>query len=94
MSNRHCKTRSAPMTTAMCARRPACCLTGVPPRTRDALRLRFEEDLNQAETGALLGVSQMQISRILRQRSSSYATSQTQHDRMHNERAESEYALT
>ena len=31
------------------------------------LRLRFEHDLTQAEIGALLGVSQMQISRIIRQ---------------------------
>jgi RNA polymerase sigma-B factor len=30
------------------------------------VRLRFERDLTQAEIGALLGVSQMQVSRILR----------------------------
>jgi RNA polymerase sigma-B factor len=30
------------------------------------LRLRLEKDLTQAEIGALLGVSQMQVSRILR----------------------------
>ncbi len=36
------------------------------PRERMVLRLRFEQDLTQAEIGALLGVSQMQISRILR----------------------------
>jgi RNA polymerase sigma-B factor len=42
-------------------------LTGVSPRAREVLRLRFEQDLNQAEIGALVGVSQMQISRILRQ---------------------------
>jgi len=39
------------------------CLT---PRERIVVRLRFEDDLTQAEIGALLGVSQMQISRILR----------------------------
>jgi RNA polymerase sigma-B factor len=38
----------------------------VAPRERLALRLRYERDLTQAEIGALLGVSQMQVSRILR----------------------------
>jgi RNA polymerase sigma-B factor len=36
------------------------------PRDRLALRLRFDEDMTQAEIGAVLGVSQMQVSRILR----------------------------
>jgi RNA polymerase sigma-B factor len=36
------------------------------PRERMVLRLRFEQDLTQAEIGALLDVSQMQISRIIR----------------------------
>ncbi len=36
------------------------------PRDRMVVRLRFEEDLTQSEIGALLGVSQMQISRIVR----------------------------
>jgi RNA polymerase sigma-B factor len=35
-------------------------------RDREALRLRFEDDLTQAEIGARLGISQMQVSRILR----------------------------
>jgi RNA polymerase sigma-B factor len=35
-------------------------------RERTTLRLRFEDDLTQAEIAALLGVSQMQVSRILR----------------------------
>jgi RNA polymerase sigma-B factor len=35
-------------------------------RDREALRLRFEEDLTQAEIGERLGISQMQVSRILR----------------------------
>jgi RNA polymerase sigma-B factor len=30
------------------------------------LRLRFEDDLNQYEIGRRLGVSQMQVSRIMR----------------------------
>jgi hypothetical protein len=33
---------------------------------RQPARLRFEEDLTQAEIGTLLGVSKMQVSRILR----------------------------
>jgi RNA polymerase sigma-B factor len=36
------------------------------PRERRVLRLRFEHDLTQAEIGARIGVSQMQVSRILR----------------------------
>lgn len=36
------------------------------PREREILRLRFEEDLTQAEIGERIGVSQMQISRIIR----------------------------
>jgi RNA polymerase sigma-B factor len=39
---------------------------GLSDRDREILRLRFEEDLTQAEIGALLGVSQMQISRLIR----------------------------
>jgi RNA polymerase sigma-B factor len=37
------------------------------PREREVLRLRFEEDLTQAEIGERIGVSQMQVSRIIRQ---------------------------
>jgi RNA polymerase sigma-B factor len=40
---------------------------GLPARTREVLRMRFEDDLTQAEIGERLGVSQMQISRIIRQ---------------------------
>ena len=36
------------------------------PRRAFVLRLRFEQDLTQAEIGAALGVSQMQVSRIIR----------------------------
>ena len=35
-------------------------------RQREVLRLRFHEDMTQAQIGALLGVSQMQVSRIIR----------------------------
>ena len=36
-------------------------------RERVILRLRFEEDLTQAEIGARLGISQMHVSRVIRQ---------------------------
>jgi RNA polymerase sigma-B factor len=39
----------------------------ITPREREVLRLRFEQDMTQAEIGLLLGVSQMQVSRIVRQ---------------------------
>ena len=40
---------------------------GLPDRHREVLRLRFECDLTQTEIGEQLGVSQMQISRVIRQ---------------------------
>jgi RNA polymerase sigma-B factor len=36
------------------------------PRERDVIRLRFEDDLTQAEIGKIVGISQMQVSRVLR----------------------------
>ena len=36
------------------------------PREREILRLRFEEDLTQEEIGRIVGVSQMQVSRLIR----------------------------
>jgi RNA polymerase sigma-B factor len=36
-------------------------------REREVLRLRFEEDLTQSEIGRLVGVSQMHVSRLIRQ---------------------------
>jgi RNA polymerase sigma-B factor len=42
-------------------------LRTVPVREREILRLRYEEDLTQGEIGERVGVSQMQVSRILRQ---------------------------
>jgi RNA polymerase sigma-B factor len=42
-------------------------LATVSERDREVIRLRFEHDLTQAEIGELLGVSQMQVSRIVRQ---------------------------
>lgn len=35
-------------------------------REREILRMRFEQDLTQAQIGGAVGVSQMQVSRILR----------------------------
>lgn len=39
----------------------------ITPREREVLRLRFAEDLTQAEISDQIGVSQMQVSRIIRQ---------------------------
>ena len=36
------------------------------PRERTVLTLRFKQDMTQAEIGAIVGVSQMQVSRIIR----------------------------
>ncbi len=44
----------------------AALMRSVTPREREILRLRFVEDLTQSEIGARMGVSQMQVSRILR----------------------------
>jgi RNA polymerase sigma-B factor len=39
----------------------------ISPREQTVLRLRFGEDLTQAEIGERIGVSQMQVSRLIRQ---------------------------
>ena len=36
-------------------------------RDREILRLRFEEDMTQTEISERIGVSQMQVSRLIRQ---------------------------
>jgi RNA polymerase sigma-B factor len=41
-------------------------LTLLPVVQRDVLRMRFDEDMTQAEIGAQIGVSQMQVSRLIR----------------------------
>jgi RNA polymerase sigma-B factor len=41
-------------------------LRSLAPREREILRLRFMEDLNQAEIGERVGISQMHVSRLLR----------------------------
>ena len=40
-------------------------LAALPRRQRKILRLRFEEDLTQRDIGERLGISQMQVSRLL-----------------------------
>jgi RNA polymerase sigma-B factor len=40
-------------------------LTALPARDRRVLRLRFQEDLTQTEIGRRLGISQMQVSRVI-----------------------------
>jgi RNA polymerase sigma-B factor len=42
-------------------------MRSITPRERAVLKLRFEHDLTQAEIGERIGVSQMQVSRIIRQ---------------------------
>ena len=42
-------------------------MRSITAREREVLRMRFEEDLTQAEIGERIGVSQMQVSRIIRQ---------------------------
>jgi RNA polymerase sigma-B factor len=42
-------------------------MSTVTPREREVLRMRFEQDMTQAEIGDVIGVSQMQVSRIIRQ---------------------------
>jgi RNA polymerase sigma-B factor len=39
----------------------------LPPREREVLRLRFEDDLTQSEIGERVGISQMHVSRLIRQ---------------------------
>jgi RNA polymerase sigma-B factor len=42
-------------------------MVGLTPRDRLVVRLRFERDLTQGEIGERVGISQMQVSRVLRQ---------------------------
>ena len=59
---------------------------GLPLRSREVLRMRFEEDLTQAEIGDRLGVSQMQVSRIIRQTIAHLHTVAAHHDALAAER--------
>jgi RNA polymerase sigma-B factor len=62
-------------------------MTGLPRRTREILRLRFEDDLTQSEIGELFGVSQMQISRIVRQAIGQLHDIAGQHEQIDTRRA-------
>jgi len=42
-------------------------VSGLSERNREILRLRFEDDLTQQEIGESMGISQMQVSRLIRQ---------------------------
>jgi RNA polymerase sigma-B factor len=42
-------------------------LDALPPRSRAILRLRFQQELMQREIGDLMGLSQMHVSRLIRQ---------------------------
>ena len=42
-------------------------MTVLGDREREIVRLRFAEDLTQSEIGARVGVSQMHVSRMIRQ---------------------------
>jgi RNA polymerase sigma-B factor len=42
-------------------------MDAVSARERKVLRMRFQQDMTQSEIGAIVGVSQMQVSRIIRQ---------------------------
>jgi RNA polymerase sigma-B factor len=42
-------------------------MSGLPERSRLMLRLRFDHDMTQSEIGDIVGISQMQVSRILRE---------------------------
>jgi RNA polymerase sigma-B factor len=68
-------------------------LAGLPQRNREILRLRFEEDLTQAEIGEAFGVSQMQISRIIRQSLEQVRAFADEQQRMVDERLECEAVL-
>jgi RNA polymerase sigma-B factor len=66
-------------------------MTGLPRRTREILRLRFEEDLTQSEIGELFGVSQMQISRIIRHAIGRLRERSDHHDQLLAQRTEKSY---
>ena len=60
----------------------------LPGRTREILRLRFEEDLTQGEIGERFGISQMQVSRIVRNAIGRLRELSDHHDQLLAQRAE------
>jgi RNA polymerase sigma-B factor len=64
------------------------------PRLREVLRLRFEQDLTQAQIGRLLGVGQIQISRLIHQALAQMRRVADQQERLTDRRLRSEHALT
>ncbi|MEA2223844.1 MAG: polymerase sigma-B factor [Solirubrobacteraceae bacterium] len=63
-------------------------LAYLPARSRRVLRLRFEHELTQADIGALLGISQMQVSRIVRESITRLRHIAEQQERVHERRLE------
>ena len=63
-------------------------MAGLPRRSREMLRMRFEEDLTQQEIGDLFALSQMQISRIIRQAISQLREIADHHEQMLEQRTE------
>jgi RNA polymerase sigma-B factor len=61
-------------------------MTLLPARDREVLRLRFGADMTQAQIGSLLGVSQMQVSRIIRQGVGRLREIADQQERLHRAR--------
>ena len=55
----------------------------ITPREREVLRLRFAEDLTQAEIGERIGISQMQVSRVIRQALARLRSYTTAHEGAH-----------
>ena len=55
----------------------------ITPREREVLRLRFAEDLTQAEIGERIGISQMQVSRVIRQALGRLRSYTTAHEGAH-----------
>ena len=60
-------TRTSPGRSADTATAVTAAMRSLTHREREVIRLRFEADLTQAQIGEIIGVSQMQVSRVLRQ---------------------------